>query len=269
MNPINYVVYAILLVIVFYLVISTLVVVRQYERGVVLTLGRYTGTLNPGLNVLIPLIQTILRADIRVTVNDVTPQDLITRDNVSVKVTAVVYYRVSDPEKALLGVKDYVVAIDQLAQIVLRSTIGQHTLDELLSQQQKLNDVIAEIIAKRTAAWGVQVDHVEIRSVDLTPDMIRAMAQGAEAERGARARVTTAEGERDAARALADAAEILSTQPAALHLRTLACLKEVGAENATIIVFPLGQDVMLPSAAALTTALRDAGAARKAPAGDD
>lgn len=256
MEMINYGIVAVVVLLVVYLLAASLIVIRQYERGVVLTLGRYTGTREPGLNVLIPLVQTIQRADIRVRVNEVTPQDLITRDNVSVKVTAVVYYRIVDPEKALLGVQNYVEAIDQLAQITLRSTIGQHNLDELLSQQQKLNDVIAEIIEKRTDAWGVKVDHVEIRSVDLTPDMIRAMAQEAEAERGARARVTTALGERNAAQALAEAAAILSTQPAALHLRTLACLKEVGAENATIIVFPMGQEAMLPpSAAALATAL--------------
>lgn len=263
MEPISLIVTIFAILAVLYLLAACLIVIRQYERGVVLTLGRYTGTRSPGLNLLIPFVQTIQRADIRVRVNEVTPQDLITRDNVSVKVTAVVYYRIVDPEKALLSVQNYVEAIDQLAQITLRSTIGQHNLDELLSQQQKLNDVIADIIETRTAEWGVKVDHVEIRSVDLTPDMIRAMAQEAEAERGARARVTTAQGERNAAQALAEAAAILAGQPAALHLRTLACLKEVGAENATIIVFPIGQDAMLPpSAARLATAI--SGAAVKA-----
>jgi len=244
------------------MIVSGLRVISQFERGVVLTLGRYSGTRQPGLTVIVPLIQSMKKADIRITVAAVTPQDLITKDNVSVKVTAVVYYRIVEAEKALLSVQDYRAAIDQLAQIVLRSTIGQHELDQLLSEQEKLNKVISSVIEERTREWGVKVDHVEIRSVDLTPDMIRAMAQQAEAERGARARITTAEGEKKAAQALAEAAKILSTEPAAITLRTLATLKEIGAEQNTVIVFPIAQDTLLAPAAlaaAITQAIGPSG----------
>jgi len=234
-------------------------VVNQYERGVVLTLGRYTSTRTPGINILIPFIQSMYRADIRVTVREVPPQDLITKDNVSVKVTAVVYSKIVDPQKALLSVQNYAEAINQLAQITLRSTIGQHVLDELLSNQEKLNDTISKVLEQRTMEWGITVEHVEIRSVDLTPDMIRAMAQEAEAERGARARVTTARGEKLAAQELADAAKILGTEPAAMTLRTLATLKEIGAEQNTTIVFPIDQNTLLTPSAALALALKHAG----------
>lgn len=232
-----------------WLLLSTIQVVNQFQRGVVLTLGRYTSTRGPGLNVIIPIFQKMMRADIRITVAEIEPQDLITKDNVSVKVTAVVYYRILDPRKALLEVRNYPNAIDQLAQVTLRSTIGQHPLDELLSSQSKLNDTISTLLDVRTGEWGIKVDHVEIRSVDLTPGMIRAMAQEAEAERGARARVTTARGEKLAAEELTQAAEILSRSPIAITLRTLATLKEIGAEQNTTIVFPISQDNMMASAA--------------------
>jgi regulator of protease activity HflC (stomatin/prohibitin superfamily) len=193
------VLWAIVAVVALYLFLSTVRIIDQFERGVVLTLGRYTSTREPGLNILIPGIQTMKRADIRVVVAEIDPQDLITKDNVSVKVTAVVYYRINDPRKALLEVRSYPDAINQLAQVTLRSTIGQYPLDKLLANQEELNETISKAIESRTEEWGVRVDHVEIRSVDLTPGMVRAMAQEAEAERGARARVATARGENLAA----------------------------------------------------------------------
>ncbi len=239
-----------------FVLISSIKVIAQYQRGVVLTLGRYSGTREPGLNLVVPILQTIRYADVRVTVMVVEPQDVITSDNVSVRVSAVAYYQVVDAKQALIDVENYKAAIAQLAQISLRSTIGKHPLDELLSQQDKLNDTIAIALANRTSQWGVKIGHVEIRSVDLDPTMIRAMAQQAEAERGRRARVITAIGEYEAATKLAEAAEILGRHPAALTLRTLATLKEIGSEQNTTIVFPVSQDTLLPSAA-LATALRD------------
>jgi regulator of protease activity HflC (stomatin/prohibitin superfamily) len=194
-------------------------------------------------------VQTLRRADVRVTVMEVEPQDVITSDNVSVKVSAVAYYQIVDAKRALIDVRNYVDAISQLAQITLRSTIGKHPLDELLSQQDKLNETLSAALESRAQKWGVEIDHVEIRSVDLDSTMIRAMAQQAEAERGRRARVITALGEFEAAEKLAEAAEILSRNPAALTLRTLATLKEIGSEQNTTIVFPVSQESLLPSAA--------------------
>lgn len=240
------------------LVAASVKIIDQFQRGVVLTLGKFTGVRTPGLNLLIPYIQTMRRADVRVTVMLVPPQDVITSDNVSVKVSAVSYYQVVDAQKALLDVEDYSNAIAQLAQVTLRSTIGKHSLDELLSQQDKLNQSLSNTLEERTKTWGVRVDHVEIRSVDLDASMIRAMAQEAEAERGRRARVITAIGEFEAATKLGEAADILSKNPAALTLRTLATLKEIGAEKNTTIIFPVAQDnMMAPSAmtAAMARAL--------------
>jgi len=227
--------------------VKMVVIVNQFERGVVLTLGRYSGTCEPGLRLLVPVVQQMRRADMRVTVTEVEPQDLITKDNVAVKVSAVTYFRVVDARKALLEVRNYMEAISQVAQVTLRSTIGHHSLDELLSQQEKLNDMIKANLDARTEEWGVQVDQVEIRSVDLDASMVRAMAQEAEAERGRRARVITADGEYQAAEKLAQAAEILARNPAALTLRTLATLKEIGAEQNTMILFPVAQDVLAPN----------------------
>ncbi len=245
----------VLIVLIVLALIASLRVVRQYERGVVLTLGRYSGTRDPGLTVLVPLLQSMLKADMRVMVHVVQPQDVITKDNVSVKVTAVVYFKIVDAEKALLGVKNYDGAIDQLAQITLRSTIGQHRLDEVLAEQDKLNQAISVVVDQRTHAWGIAVDHVEIRSVDLSADMIRAMAQEAEAERGARARVITARGEREAAEELAAAARILGQEPTALTLRSLATLKEIGAEQNTMILFPVAMETLVGPNAALAAGL--------------
>lgn len=245
----------VVIVVVVAIVLSAVKIIDQFERGVVLTLGKFTGVRAPGLNLLIPYIQTMRKADVRVTVMEVKPQDVITSDNVSVKVSAVTYYQIVDAQKALLDVEDYRNAIAQLAQIMLRSTIGKHPLDELLSQQDKLNQTLSLALEERTRTWGVRIDHVEIRSVDLDVSMIRAMAQEAEAERGRRARVITAQGEFEAATKLGEAADILSRNPAALTLRTLATLKEIGAEQNTTIIFPVAQETMMaPSVSAVAMA---------------
>ena len=255
MSIFDFGIYGVALVIAIIIAISSIKIIDQFERGVVLTLGRFTGVRTPGLNLLVPYIQTMRKADVRVTVMEVKPQDVITSDNVSVKVSAVAYYQIIDAEKALLDVEDYRNAIAQLAQIMLRSTIGKHPLDELLSQQDKLNQTLSLALEERTKTWGVRIDHVEIRSVDLDASMIRAMAQEAEAERGRRARVITAQGEFEAATKLGDAADILSKNPAALTLRTLATLKEIGSEQNTTIIFPVSMETMMaPSASAIAMA---------------
>ena len=255
MNILDFGAVGVVLILVLVVVFSAIKIIDQFQRGVVLTLGKFTGVRTPGLNFLIPYIQTMRKADVRVTVMEVKPQDVITSDNVSVKVSAVAYYQIVDAQKALLEVEDYRNAIAQLAQIMLRSTIGKHPLDELLSQQDKLNQTLSFALEERTRNWGVRIDHVEIRSVDLDVTMIRAMAQEAEAERGRRARVITAQGEFEAATKLSEAADILSKNPAALTLRTLATLKEIGAEQNTTIIFPVSQDTMMaPSASAVAMA---------------
>lgn len=243
--------------------VSGLRVVGQFERGVVLTLGKFSRVAEPGLNLLIPWVQRMSKVDVRIVAKNIEPQDVITSDNVSVTVDAITYYQITDARKAMLDLRDYQGAISQLAQITLRATIGQHTLDELLSQQDKLNDALRKKIEERARTWGIRVDHVEIRSVDLDATMIRAMAQEAEAERGRRARVITAVGEYEAAQKLSEAADILSKNPAAITLRTLATLKEIGAEQNSVIIFPVAQDTLLPpnagalSSAAIAKALAD------------
>lgn len=227
------------------LLLSSIKIIDQFERGVVLTLGKFSGIREPGLTFLIPIIQTMSRADIRVTVMGIAPQDVITSDNVSVKVSAVAYFQIIDAQKALLEVENYTNAIAQLAQITLRSNIGKHPLDELLSRQDKLNQALSLALEERTKKWGVHIDHVEIRTVDLDASMIRAMAQEAEAERGRRARVITALGEFEASEKLREAADVLSRNPAAMTLRTLATMKEIGAEQNTMIIFPVSQESMM------------------------
>jgi regulator of protease activity HflC (stomatin/prohibitin superfamily) len=228
-------------------VAASVKVIPQYQQGVVLTLGRYTGTRRPGLALVVPWIQELLRVDMRVSVTEVEPQDVISRDNVSVKVTAVVYAKVQDPRLALLEVANYRAAVSQLAQVMLRSTLGAHTLDELLQKQDELKRRLKELLDERTEAWGVEIQAVEIRSLDLEPNMIRAMAQEAEAERGRRARVITAEGEAQAAEKLAEAARTLSATPQAMVLRTLSTLKEIAAEKNSTIVFPMPLETMMPT----------------------
>jgi regulator of protease activity HflC (stomatin/prohibitin superfamily) len=226
------------------LLFSAFKVLNEYERGVVLTLGRYTGTKGPGLILLIPLIQKMLRVDLRVIVMDVPPQDVITRDNVSVKVNAVVYFRVVEPSMAVLQVAQFYEATSQLAQTTLRSVLGQHELDTLLTDREAMNRDIQVILDKSTDAWGIKVTNVEIKHVDINETMIRAIAQQAEAERTRRAKVIHAEGEMQAAEKLRDAAHLLAQEPQALQLRYLQTLIDVAGEKNSTIIFPLPMDLI-------------------------
>lgn len=219
-------------------------VMREYERGVIFTLGRFTGVKGPGLMIVVPVIQQMVRVDLRTRVHDVPEQDVISRDNVSVKVNAVVYFRVMDAEKAIIQVEDFLVATSQLAQTTLRSVLGQHELDEMLAARERLNMDIQTILDEQTNAWGIKVTNVELKHVDLDSTMVRAIARQAEAERGRRAKVIDAEGEAQAAVKFLEAAEILSGKPQALQLRYLTTLQAIGAENSTTIVFPLPIELM-------------------------
>jgi regulator of protease activity HflC (stomatin/prohibitin superfamily) len=228
------------------LIVMTIKVLKEYQRGVILTLGRYTGTKGPGLIIVIPGVQSMIRVDLRTVVMDVPSQDVISRDNVSVKVNAVVYFRVVDPAKAVLQVEHYYEAISQVAQTTLRSVLGQHELDEMLTERDKLNQDIQLILDEQTDPWGVKVTNVEIKHVDLDESMIRAIAQQAEAERSRRAKVIHAQGEMQAAEKLGEAAEILARQPQAMQLRYLQTLIEVAGEKNSTIVFPLPIDLITP-----------------------
>lgn len=228
------------------LIVMTIKVLKEYQRGVILTLGRYTGTKGPGLIIVIPGVQSMIRVDLRTVVMDVPSQDVISRDNVSVKVNAVVYFRVVDPAKAVLQVEHYYEAISQVAQTTLRSVLGQHELDEMLTERDKLNQDIQLILDEQTDPWGVKVTNVEIKHVDLDESMIRAIAQQAEAERSRRAKVIHAQGEMQAAEKLGEAAEILARQPQAMQLRYLQTLIEVAGEKNSTIVFPLPMDLITP-----------------------
>jgi regulator of protease activity HflC (stomatin/prohibitin superfamily) len=228
------------------LVLSAIKILNEYERGVVFTLGRYTGTKGPGVVVVIPLIQRMLKVDLRVIVLDVPTQDVISRDNVSVKVNAVVYFRIVDPAKAIIQIASPFEATSQLAQTTLRSVLGQHELDEMLSERDKLNLDIQRILDQATDAWGVKVSNVEIKHVDLDETMIRAIAKQAEAERTRRAKVIHAEGEKQAASMLVDAARVLSADPRAMQLRYLQTLADISSEKTSTIVFPLPLDLIAP-----------------------
>src|SRR5687767_715290 len=236
-----------------FVVVAALVLVTQifkilneYERGVVFTFGRFTGVKGPGLIILIPLIQKMVKVDLRVIVLDVPTQDVISRDNVSVKVNAVVYFRIVDSAKAIIQVANPFEATSQLAQTTLRSVLGQHELDTMLSQRDKLNVDIQQILDHATDAWGIKVANVEIKHVDLNETMIRAMAKQAEAERTRRAKIIHAEGEKQAATMLVEAAQSLSAQPQAMQLRYLQTLADIANERTTTIVFPLPLDLIEP-----------------------
>jgi regulator of protease activity HflC (stomatin/prohibitin superfamily) len=220
-------------------------VLREYERGVVFTLGRYTGTKGPGLFLLVPLVQQMVRVDLRVVVDEVPPQDVISRDNVSVKVNAVLYFRVIDPEKAIIQVQNRVEATSQLAQTTLRSVLGRHELDDMLAEREKLNADVQTILDQSTAAWGIKVLNVEIKHVDVDESMIRAIAAQAEAERARRAKVIHAEGEFQASQRLSEAAAVLAAHPQAMQLRYLQTLTEIsGEKNSHTIVFPVPLDLV-------------------------
>jgi len=237
---------AIVVVALFVAATQIIKVLNEYERGVVFTFGRFTGVKGPGLIILIPLVQRMVKVDLRVIVLDVPTQDVISRDNVSVKVNAVVYFRIVEPDKAIIQVANPFEATSQLAQTTLRSVLGQHELDEMLSQREKLNIDIQRILDQATDAWGIKVANVEIKHVDLDESMIRAMAKQAEAERTRRAKIIHAEGEKQAAAQLVEAATALSAEPKALQLRYLQTLADIANERTTTIVFPLPIDVLRP-----------------------
>ncbi|HET9339853.1 MAG TPA: slipin family protein [Casimicrobiaceae bacterium] len=238
-------------IVVLFLLLSSLRILREYQRGVIFQLGRFAGVKGPGLIVLIPIIQQMVKVDLRIVVLDVPPQDVITRDNVSVKVNAVVYFRVVDPQKAIIQVVDFLGATSQLAQTTLRAVLGKHELDGLLAEREKLNLDIQKTLDTQTDAWGIKVSTVEIKHVDLNESMVRAIARQAEAERERRAKVIHAEGEMQASEKLLSAARVLSGQPEAMQLRYLQTLAVIAGDKASTIVFPVPMDLIAPLLEAL------------------
>ncbi len=222
---------------------SAIKILREYERAVVFTLGRFTGTKGPGLIILIPGIQQMVRVDLRTIVLDVPKQDVISKDNVSVNVSAVIYFRVLDAEKATIQVENFMSATSELAQTTLRAVLGKHELDEMLADRDKLNDDIQEILDSQTEAWGIKVANVEIKHVDIAESMIRAIARQAEAERERRAKVINAEGEQQAAAKLLEAAEIMAKDPGAMQLRYLSSLNFIAGDKNSTIVFPFPMEL--------------------------
>jgi regulator of protease activity HflC (stomatin/prohibitin superfamily) len=241
---ISYVIMYIILGLLLALLASAVRILREYERGVVFMLGRFWKVKGPGLIILIPIIQQMVRVDLRIIVMDVPSQDVISRDNVSVKVNAVVYFRVLDPERAIIQVDNYYAATSQLAQTTLRSVLGQHDLDEMLAEREKLNENLQRLLDDQTDRWGIKVSNVEIKHVDLDESMIRAIARQAEAERERRAKIIHAEGELQASEKLLQAAEVLAKNPQALQLRYLQTLTEIATERNSTIVFPLPLDLI-------------------------
>jgi len=238
--------YSVVVFIVLIVLWSMIRILREYERGVVFRLGRIIGVKGPGLVILLPFIDKMVKVSLRIIAMDVPPQDVITKDNVSVKVNAVVYFRVMDPAKAVIEVEDYLYATSQIAQTTLRSVLGEVELDDLLSQREQLNHRLQQIIDLQTDPWGIKVSAVEIKHVDLPTEMQRAMARQAEAERERRAKIINAEGEYQAAQRLSEAAEILATNPITIQLRFLQTLSEISAENASTIVFPVPIELFKP-----------------------
>ncbi|MGQ9561670.1 MAG: slipin family protein [Candidatus Oleimicrobiaceae bacterium] len=236
----------IVLVIVFFLLLSAIKILREYERGVIFRLGRLVGARGPGIFLIIPFVDRMVKVSLRTVTMDVPPQDVITRDNVSVKVNAVLYFRVMEPTKAVVEVEDYLFATSQLAQTTLRSVLGQAELDELLSARDKINRELQQIIDHHTDPWGIKVSMVEVKHVDLPAEMQRAMARQAEAERERRAKVINAEGEFQASRKLADAAKVIASEPMAMQLRFLQTLTTIAAENNSTTVFPLPIELIKP-----------------------
>jgi regulator of protease activity HflC (stomatin/prohibitin superfamily) len=240
----DYLSYLLLVAVVVVFLSAAIRILREYERGIVFTLGRFTGVKGPGLIILIPFAQQMVKVDLRVVVQDVPPQDVITRDNVTVKVNAVLYFRIIDPERAIIKVADFMAATSQLAQTTLRSVLGKHELDELLAERDRLNADIQEILDQQTDAWGIKVTNVEIKHVDLNESMIRAIAKQAEAERLRRAKVINAEGEQQAAEKLVEAGRLLGREPQAMQLRYFAALHDIASERSSTIVFPLPTDLL-------------------------
>ncbi|MEM1114159.1 MAG: slipin family protein [Pseudomonadota bacterium] len=234
----------VILFIVVALLATVFKVLREYERGVIFMLGRFYKVKGPGLIIVIPILQQMVRVDLRTIVMDVPTQDVISRDNVSVQVNAVIYFRVLDPERAIIQVENFLEATSQLSQTTLRSVLGQHELDEMLAEREQLNTDIQDILDKQTAAWGIKVANVEIKHVDLNESMVRAIAKQAEAERERRAKVIHANGEAEAAEKLAEAANVLADQEQAIQLRYLQTLVEIAGDKSNTIVFPLPMDLM-------------------------
>ncbi len=242
--------------------LSAIRILNEYERAVIFRLGRFLRTKGPGLIIVLPIIDRMVRVGLRLVTMDVPPQDIVTRDNVSVKVNAVVYFRVLDPEKAIIEVEDFLYATSQLSQTTLRSVLGQMELDDLLSEREKINQELQELLDTRTDPWGVKVANVEVKHVDLPQEMQRAIARQAEAERERRAKVIHAEGEHQASGRLAEAANVINKAPGALQLRFLQTLAEVATENNSTIIFPLPLDLLTPF---LPLPASDGGASDPAP----
>ncbi len=240
----NWIAYALGALLVLWFLSLAIYIFREYERGVLFTLGRFTRVCGPGFVIIIPVVQQVVRTELRTFVEDVPTQDVISRDNVSVKVNAVIYYRIVDPQRAIINVADYASAVSQLAQTTLRSVLGKHELDEMLAERDKLNVDIQEILDRQTDAWGIKVANVEIKHVDIDESMVRAIAKQAEAERLRRARVINAEGEHQAASKLVEAGKMLAQQPNAMQLRYFNALSDIATDKTSTIVFPLPVDLL-------------------------
>ncbi len=236
----------IVLVVALVLIMASVKILREYERAVVFTLGRFQSVKGPGLVLMIPFFQEMVRVDLRIQVIEVPSQDVISRDNVSMKVDAVLYFNVVNPERAIIQVQHYLPATNMLAQTTLRAVLGQHELDEMLSERKKLSTDVQSILDTQTEAWGIKVSNVEIRTVELTDNMVRAIAKQAEAERDRRAKIIHADAEFQASQTLVNAARILSSIPAAMQLRYLQTLAEIGAEQNSTVVFPMPIDIIKP-----------------------
>lgn len=234
----------VVIVVLVLVVINAIKVLREYQRGVIFTLGRFSAVKGPGLIFVLPVVQQMVRVDLRVVTMDVPSQDVISRDNVSVKVNAVIYFRVMAPDKAIIQVERYLDATSQLAQTTLRAVLGKHELDEMLSEREKLNMDVQQILDAQTDSWGIKVTNVEIKHIDLNESMVRAIARQAEAERERRAKVIHAEGEKQAAQALMEAAQILAEQPSAMQLRYLQTLTQVAGDKSSTLVFPIPVDLL-------------------------
>jgi regulator of protease activity HflC (stomatin/prohibitin superfamily) len=234
------------LVVALILIMATVKILREYERAVIFTLGRFQQVKGPGLVLLIPFIQEMVRVDLRIQVIEIPTQDVISRDNVSMKVDAVLYFNVVNPERAIIQVQNYLPATNMLAQTTLRAVLGQHELDEMLSERKKLSTDVQSILDTQTETWGIKVSNVEIRTVELTENMVRAIAKQAEAERDRRAKIIHAEAEFQASQTLVNAAQILGSIPAAMQLRYLQTLTEIGAEQNSTVVFPMPIDIIRP-----------------------
>lgn len=235
-----------LLIVGMFVLTSTVKILREYERAVVFTLGRFRGVRGPGLVLLVPFVQEMVRVDLRIQVIEIPSQDVISHDNVSMKVDAVLYFNVTDPERAIIQVQSYLPATNMLAQTTLRAVLGQHELDEMLSERKKLSADVQGILDAQTETWGIKVSNVEIRTVELTENMVRAIAKQAEAERDRRAKIIHAEAEFQASQTLVNAAKVLSSVPAAMQLRYLQTLTEIGAEQNSTVVFPMPIDIIKP-----------------------